>query len=118
VQIVSQFAAERVGLVRHQLRQQLLLPLIVQPGRVPTGVRTRPDPTFFTIALPDATCRCRGTGHDPGDVVAFQAALKELDDPSSHRQGKSFHAGPLLAEESPQAYVSSGNRARGEDALL
>jgi hypothetical protein len=94
VQIIGQFAAERVGLLRHQFRQHVLLVLLVQPGRVPTGVRTRTDPTFLAIALPDATCRCRRTGHDLGDVVAFQAALKELDDPSSHRQRECFHAAP------------------------
>jgi hypothetical protein len=76
MQVIGQLAAERVGLGRHQLRKKLLLLLVAELGRVPAGVRTWADQTFFAIALPDAS-RPRGrTGHDPGHVIAFQAALK------------------------------------------
>jgi hypothetical protein len=94
VQVVGQFATERVGLLRHQFRQHLLLLLLVQLGRVSAGVRARTDQTFFAIALPDATRRRGRAGHDLGHVVAFQPALKELDDPASHSQRKCLHAAP------------------------
>jgi hypothetical protein len=102
VQIVGQLAAKRIGLLRHQLRQHLLLLLIVELRRVSAGVRTRSDQTFLTITLPDASRRCGRAGHDPGDIIAFQPALKELDDPPPHRQGECFHAGPLLVRNRPK----------------
>jgi len=85
VQVIDQLAAEGVGLLRHQLRQRLLLLLIVQPGRVSTGVGTRPDQTVLAIPLPDASRRRRRAGHDLGHIIPFQATLKQFDDASSHR---------------------------------
>ena len=76
MQIIRQFAAKCVRLLRHQLREDLLLLLIAQSGRVPAGVRTRTDKTFLAIALPDASRRRGRAGHDLGHVIAFQAALK------------------------------------------
>jgi hypothetical protein len=116
VQIVGQFAAEGVGLGGHQLTQHLLLLLVAELGRVTTGVRTRLDAPFLAVVPPDAACSRRRAGHDLGHVIAFQAALDQLNDPSSHRQRKSFHAAPRLRP--PGAYITSANRATGERASL
>ena len=86
MQIVGQLAAESVGLLRDQFAEHLLLLLLVELGRVPTGVRARADQSFLAITLPDAPRRRRRAGHDLGHVVTFQAALEQCDDASANRQ--------------------------------
>ena len=115
--LIGQLAAKRIGLLRDQLAQHLLLLLIGELGRVTAGVRPRADQSFLAIALPDAPRRRRRAGHDLGHVIPFQPTLKEFDDASSHRQRKSFHAA-LLVKYRSGAYISRVNRARCDRASL
>jgi hypothetical protein len=91
VQVIGQLAAERVRLLRDQLAEDLLLLLVRELGHMPATMRTRLDAAFCAVALPHASRRSRRTGHDLGHVIAFQATLKQLDDPSSHRQRERLH---------------------------
>jgi hypothetical protein len=86
VQVVGQFAAEGVGLLGHQFGKNLLLLLITELRDVSPSVRSRADQAFLAVALPDAACSRRRTNHDLSYIVAFQAALKKLDDSPPHRQ--------------------------------
>lgn len=95
VQVVGQLAAERVGPLRDQLAEHLPLLLVAQLRRVAAAVRARLDPAVFAVPLPDPPRRGRRAGHDLAHVAAFQAGLKQFDDPSPHRQEKSFgHTAP------------------------
>jgi len=116
MQIIGQLAAEGVGLLRHQLREDLLLLFVTELGDVAAGVWTRADQSFFAVALPDASRRRGRAGHDLGHVIAFQAALKQLDDASSDRQREGLH--PCSCVEGAGAYISSRNRATSERASL
>jgi len=86
VQLIGDFAAERVGPGGHQFAQHPLLLLVREPGRVTAAMGTRLDRPVFTVALPDAARRRGRAGHDLGDIVAFQTGLKQLHDPPSHRR--------------------------------
>ena len=71
MQLISQLTAERVGLLRDQLAEQLLLLLLVELRDMTAGMRTGTDQTFLAITLPDASRRCRRAGHNLSHVVAL-----------------------------------------------